>query len=414
MEFRWAAIIVSLLFAGHFVAVLADEAGGALQVLTGVKEQLSIAAKLPLQSQKVLLQMLGAGLVASGQLECNLFGGKSSCISIPRDTELARTCVSANRDVDCAFQGGAMGELQDNPDKKMREKLAKEGYPPCPQCFEALHKFWCAQTVPTCGTFEEVLEEILPVLSDIANGKAGPVQSIQAAVPRMLEAFSLGQPCREMCDVVTNTCGCGKSTTFGEIMTLIEAKPAKGSAAEAMGYNTNMSRATAKEIFGSVWNNPVCSLFAPRAQPGFVGVCDTGMDGEGAGGDGEVPVTACGWCKSGKGKKDAGPKDVDAQIVAQMAQAFSGMMRSGLQRVLDSATSSKWRAKASKQWSWQDDDDSSSSSSGGSGWGTFFFWLFIIALAGAGGVFGWQYYQRNQASTQYMDLSMMGYNPPAL
>ena len=77
-------------------------------------------------------------------------------------------------------------------------------------------------------------------------------------------------------------------------------------------YNTNMSLSTAKDIFGKVWDKPVCDLFADKNLPGFSGVCN-------------VPESSpkCSWCKGNAAR----PQFVHEQIVAQMARSISGLMQ---------------------------------------------------------------------------------------
>jgi hypothetical protein len=184
--------------------------------------------------------------------------------------------------------------------------LAQPGFPECADCYKLLHQFWCAQTVPTCGIFDKVIDEILPLISLVALRKEKPSVALQEAVPRMLQAASLGLPCREMCDTITQTCGCGKPTTFGQAMMSIQT----GKHQEM--YNTNMSVSTAKDIFAKIWDKPVCDLFVESDMPGFSGVC-TVQESSGS----------CSWCSG----KSAQPGIVDEQIVAQTAQWFSGLMQ---------------------------------------------------------------------------------------
>lgn len=77
------------------------------------------------------------------------------------------------------------------------------------------------------------------------------------------------------------------------------------------GFSTNMSVSTAKEVFQNIWDKPVCDLFAEESVPGFVGICD---------GPSEEPN--CAWC-SNKNH----PRNIHAQIVAQIAQTISGVMQ---------------------------------------------------------------------------------------
>ncbi len=56
-----------------------------------------------------------------------------------------------------------------------------------------------------------------PLISAVTLKKEKASVALQEAVPRMLQAASLGLPCREMCDAITHTCGCDKPTTFGQV-----------------------------------------------------------------------------------------------------------------------------------------------------------------------------------------------------
>jgi hypothetical protein len=45
--------------------------------------------------------------------------------------------------------------------------FSSTGFPECADCYKLLHQFWCAQTVPSCGIFDKVIDEIL--VSSIDN-----------------------------------------------------------------------------------------------------------------------------------------------------------------------------------------------------------------------------------------------------
>ena len=70
----------------------------------GWQDQLVAAAQMSEQSQKALLRLMGAGLVASGQLPCNFYGGRAACIQTSPDSVYSLTCnIAANMVVACAF-----------------------------------------------------------------------------------------------------------------------------------------------------------------------------------------------------------------------------------------------------------------------------------------------------------------------
>lgn len=371
---------------------------GDAMTIDSVRQEFQLASQMPEESQKALLKIMGAALVQGGNMPCNIFGGKDSCIALSDDSKFARSCKAVNREVDCAFKSEALEAMAEDPDTTMRKRLAKAGYPPCDKCFEALHKFWCAQTAPLCGTFEKILDEILPVFAAVAGQRKDPVKEMKAAVPRILGAFSLGLPCREMCDAVTNTCGCGEATTFGQMMAALKRRQTRGS---AQPYSTNMTSSTAQELFAGVWNKPVCSIFAPKSLPGFNGICDVPPAAE---------LTKCSWCHNKKR-----PGEMDEQIVAQVAESMSAVMQTGLQRALDSAkapTSRKaGRGRGSENWDWNDEAANSRTKPRHRGGAIVFLLVFVLASAGAVAA-GWYIHQRRTQPSQYMDLNSMGYTPP--
>ena len=61
------------------------------------------------------------------------------------------------------------------------------------------------------------LTSLQPMLTSVAEKKEKPSVALQQAVPRILKSASLGLPCRQMCDAITTTCGCGRAATFGEV-----------------------------------------------------------------------------------------------------------------------------------------------------------------------------------------------------
>ncbi|CAI7896980.1 unnamed protein product [Closterium sp. NIES-54] len=288
--------------------------------------------EMPEDSQKVLLDGMGQALVSSGMWPCNIFGGVKSCVAVPSNGAFMQQCANvAKSEVDCAYNRETLSDINEDPNVIMKEKLEEAGFEPCPACLDALHRFWCGQTTPTCGTFAKVVDEILPEMRQVSAGKLKPDELVQSALPRMLQAFSLGLPCRKMCEAVTATCSCGRPATFGQMMKVLKLKrmqqQAEGEGAASrplaenkdlipFGFSTNMSLATAVKIFKGVWDRPVCDLFAPHDAPGFQGVCETWWAGA------DKNQTSCRWCESKQR-----PEDMDEQIVAQIAQSVSSMMQ---------------------------------------------------------------------------------------
>lgn len=357
--------------------------------MNDIGKLLAQAVHLPLHSQKMLLKEIGSIYAKTGEGRCNIFGGPASCEPIPKDTEYARNCADANENVDCAFKMTAFEHISRDPKEHFQKKVEGEGLTACPECYKNMHHFWCGQVVPACGTFDKVIDEILPMLTSVAEKKEKPSVALQQAVPRILQSASLGLPCKQMCNAITTTCGCGQAATFGEVMESIQSSKHQDL------YSTNMSLSTAKDIFQRVWNKPVCELFSDKDTPGFSGVC-------------EVPASLnqCSWCEG----KAARPQFVHQQIVAQSAQSISGLMQGGLEEILLAIGGEK--VKSTPIWSWTHGDDGPQKSRGHSGpWVVLIFLIFIAAGAFIAAV----RIQRNrQNPSQYVDLNSMGYTPPIL
>ncbi|CAM6098318.1 unnamed protein product [Calypogeia fissa] len=400
--------VVALLVAALAVAVACSSLVGVTQAALSRKDgvpavtdwssieklehALKVATLLPLSSQKLILKKIGEALVAvEGEgPHCNVFGGLDACLPIPESSDYARLCDAHNQKVDCAFEMEALQGIHQDPDTTMRDRLTNDnGNPPCPKCYTALHKFWCAQTVPACGTFDKVVDEILPMISAVALKKATPVAALQEAIPRMVQTASLGLPCREMCDAITDTCGCGEAATFGEVMTSIQEQTSEG-------FSTNMSSSTAKEVFQNIWNVPVCELFSEETVPGFTGVCDV-----------SIVEPNCEWCS-----RKNHPTNIHEQIVAQIAQTVSGIMQGGLQTILSEAGGSKHKV-AVGQWSWGLDEPKPEKPKK-SHTGITVVVVFLLAAALVAFVVAARIHHNRQNPSQYVDLNSMGYTPPIL
>ncbi len=84
-------------------------------------------AHLPLHSQKMILRAMGEGISTIGEGRCNIFGGASSCVSIPSDSDYVKQCPEANKEVDCALRMAAFEHIAKDPEIHFREKLSSEG-----------------------------------------------------------------------------------------------------------------------------------------------------------------------------------------------------------------------------------------------------------------------------------------------
>eukprot|EP00850_Spirogloea_muscicola_P014283 SM000101S09281 [mRNA] locus=s101:310714:313080:- [translate_table: standard] len=371
-----------------------------------MEAEVASAAGMPVHSQKVLLGLLGASLVAAGRLACNPFGGAAACVPLAADSPLLRQCPHAHGAVDCGFRAEALEEQADDPNDALRQRLADEGYPACPACLDALHEFWCGQTVPACGTFDHVLTEALPVVDEVATQHLQLKEALQSHVPRMLEGASLGLPCREMCHHITNTCSCGINTTFGAVMTSLERKQRAQLQEASAEYRTNMSRKTARTFFYDVWDKDVCDLFASKDFPGFIGVCHVPQEG----------ADKCSWCQ-GRDWQRKRPQDIQEQIVAQIAQTVSGMMQAGLQQLLSAAggaSGNKNNNDVAFDWQSEQATDPKRRGGGGGGGAGMVFLLLLVVVAsvavGGGAVYFFQQGRDNSQSLIEAVLGRLGYS----
>ena len=135
----------------------------------------------------------------------------------------------------------------------------------CAVCQDNFEKFWCAVNTHPCGTIDKVLDEILPLISSITSEKSSATISLQQALPRIIQAASLGFPCKKMCEDVMDSCGCAQQPTFAEAMDAIQAG-GNLNATVTMGLST-------KELFHLIWDKHVCDLFSEESFPGFSGLC---------------------------------------------------------------------------------------------------------------------------------------------
>ncbi|KAH9325149.1 hypothetical protein KI387_005327, partial [Taxus chinensis] len=172
----------------------------------------------------------------------------------------------------------------------------------CADCHEKFEKFFCAVTAPSCGTVDKVMDEIPSLISFIASKKSSTTMSLQKGVHHIIQAASLGFPCKMMCEAVIEACGCPQQPTFGEsliefflkfrvqrniafqisihdvhctihdqVMDAIEV----GSQSSAM----STMRLSIKELFHLIWDKHVCDIFSEESVPGFSGSCVSTLDG---------------------------------------------------------------------------------------------------------------------------------------
>lgn len=90
------------------------------------------------------------------------------------------------------------------------------------------------------------------------------MEALSAAVPQLLAATDLSLPCSQMCEAVVSTCGCKAEQPFGP---LLDAYLTSGALNVPKGFTAQM--------FGSLYDRPICSLYGNTSAPGFAGHCDT-------------------------------------------------------------------------------------------------------------------------------------------
>ncbi|XP_024538640.1 uncharacterized protein LOC9656463 [Selaginella moellendorffii] len=349
---------------------------------------LESAAGLAVASQRVLLQEIGQALADGGR--CNAFGGRDSCVQVDTaGTPFARICdLESSSVTDCAFRYEAFGAVSRNP----LEGIDKEGYSSCSECATAVQEFWCGLALPSCGTFDHVVDELLPFVASVAAKDSSALAALQASVPRVFKAAGLGFPCRRMCEAITNTCRCGRSQTLGEVVAALEKS------SKRVAFNMTISASSAKEIFRGIWHKPVCELFSEEDTPGFHGPCHHSMDS-----------TKCDWCHG----RSQPASIFYEQIVIQLSQMFYGMMENGLHPVLNIAAGPKGKGVLPENWA-ESLSQGASKASQARHAGVVLLLLLLLVLAVGAFLAAVKSHRHRQVPTQYIDLHSLGYTPPVL
>lgn len=212
------------------------------------------------------LSLLGEFVKGQLNAHCNVFGGREACVDLA-GTELAAMCPGLEPRVDCLYYSEDMLSLQQTPVDRFKQDLAERGVHDleqyCPECLDNLHQTWCTQALPKCGTFDALLDHtIFPAVQQLQGDSAGSMP--QDWADEFSRNVSVLLPCREMCDAVVNTCGCGKQKTFGDIVASLVPG---GSSAGAVA-------APLLSALEDAWRDKgVCELFAYRGEHGFQGHC---------------------------------------------------------------------------------------------------------------------------------------------
>lgn len=230
--------------------------------------------------------------------------------------------------VDCAYYTDDTIEVEEDPVDSVHNSLQSLGLAhlesACPACFANQRALWCAQTVPKCGSYSAYIEDmLLPAISKVTKAAAfglDPVEALSQAVPDLVTASSLAMPCRAMCEAVVSSCSCTGEQRFGP---LLEAFVNSHSALGAMlppGFTT--------QLFGSVYDVPLCSLYGNSSDARFAGTCDQSLR------------TSCedtaAWCNT-PGQSNAGAQLVQELMAGQLANALFGWIDAPANNVFDEA-----------------------------------------------------------------------------
>ncbi|EIE22807.1 hypothetical protein COCSUDRAFT_47705 [Coccomyxa subellipsoidea C-169] len=288
---------------------------------------------LPLQQQRLYLMIIGEGLKNRQDLACNPFGGADACVPVNASSKFAGLCHDYELKVDCIYMSEEELDVDDDPTDDLAKAMKERGVgnlkDACEQCFENQRSFWCAQTVPKCGSFSASIERaLLPAIAAIDNARDyGKTQldALSEAVPLLLNASSLTMPCREMCEAVVATCGCNNDYSFGK---LLDAWMTKGS--KLSDRRNALPAGFTAGAFSKLYDMPLCSLFSPSTARGFSGHCEA------------LPKTCSDpqqWCH-GDGDQNNGAMVVQELMAGQLATSlfgWAGGLFTDQQQMLDAA-----------------------------------------------------------------------------
>ncbi|DBB04962.1 hypothetical protein WJX82_002727 [Trebouxia sp. C0006] len=270
---------VLIVVATVLVGTSAQEAGDLVSQYSTYARQdpvafVSLLGSMPPEEQKALLLLVGATMQQKKDLPCNPFGGAESCMTLSADSKFAQVCSGHDLKVDCAYYSDELQEVDLDPGTELKQLLQARGLESleasCPQCFENQQKLWCAQTVPVCGSYQENLVGLLlPAVAQAVSAEQNGLtqnEALSSVMPQLLQASSLSLPCREMCEAVMSTCSCSQERTLGSLLQKVM---------DGLLPGQQLPEGFSQQIFGSVYDEPLCSLYAPSGTEGFTGRCET-------------------------------------------------------------------------------------------------------------------------------------------
>lgn len=356
------------------------------------------------EAQKQYLNATGAQLQQAHGLACNVFGGAPSCMSLSASSKFHELCPHHDLKVDCAYYTEDEVEVEEDPMERVKTAMQAKGLAElegaCPVCFENQRALWCAQTVPKCGSYSANIENVLlPALSKVTTAQMegeDSAQSLSAALPELLKASSLAMPCRQMCEAIITSCSCNDEQKFGSLL--------EAFVANHIALGEQLPRGFTTELFGSVWDLPICSFYGDSSNPAFAGTCDllpSVCEDEGR------------WCGTG-GKNNTAAQMVQQLMAGQVANALFGWIDAPATNLFEDGKAFIDDADDEDEKELENQylrNGSGSQHSGSSTAAAAAHWIVfavcIMAVLGGGFAF-WRWRQRQNAATDgYLSMSAM-------
>ena len=355
---------------------------------------LELLASMPLDVQIEMLHEFGQEMVDQGKSNCNIFGGKASCQALNTDSAYHKSCPNYPLEVDCVFYEDSMMEIDDDPTRDLQDEAAKvKNVSMCVGCQDDLEELYCAQAVPKCGTFQTHVEMVfLPLLRDVveAKQKGGDFQpAIDRFLPRIANATGLVAPCKEYCEAITASCGCGQDLKFKRVIDMLEKAQRDNSVPDL----PTLPAGTFEKMFGAFDETPLCDMYQPRDTPGFIRHCPSA--------NAPLNEDACDWCPGGSNPDTAMPTFVEEYLADALVHGMLGWLigPEGLLADADFFADGDGDYEFEKKHGRPDERENR----GGRGRGRkssivarAFGWLFGMATLGVMGYAGFAYYRKRQ------------------
>ena len=279
---------------------------------------LELLASMPLPVQLEMLREFGQEMVDQGEANCNIFGGVASCQALSASSAYHASCPNYPLKVDCAFYDDSMVEIDDDPTWDLQDEAKRVGVPMCDGCRDNLEELYCAQAVPKCGTFQTHVELVfLPLLRDVVEAKQKDQDyqpSIDHLLPRVVNATGLVVPCKEFCEAVTASCGCGQDLKFKKVIDMLE----KAQREHDDDDLPDLPEGTFEKMFDAFDDTPLCDMYQPRDAPGFVGHCPSASQ--------PLSRDACDWCPGGSNANNVMPTFVEEYLADALVTGVLGWL----------------------------------------------------------------------------------------